>query len=290
MVYIGRKEIMKIDGCFRPSAGVTMLDEAWYRRAILAVKEKLPPSRARNWETQSGKVLFKYLRARYHLEEVRSSYHEIIQEQRTMFAASPQPGPFSSVYTGVQAERLFIHLDCFFEAIRSCQDFTLDCLGSAEVMRNPPRSLHNYCKKPLSVDALNIERVLHRVWVDHGDNMRDYRDCFSHFVPLSGGVWQRAINTYWDGKEWKVALFLPDNPEAKKDTAFSYDKEIEALIHCESMFEASEDLLKAVIESCLAKYGIERVPDSGYSMTLRGVRIFGDMTFGVKRINNIHND
>lgn len=67
-------------------------------------------------------------------------------------------------------------------------------------------------------------------WDKTGINLRDYRDCITHYVPLTAG-----LETCWmerfDGL-WGVNIKLPANPETKSRKSFDFINGPEALSYC----------------------------------------------------------
>lgn len=242
-------------------------------RAIVAVGQTLPAEKARKWETQSGKLFFKHFRAGFHLEAIRACYRAIVIDQEAKFRDIPKQESFYSSYMGPRGEPLFFHLDAFFEAAKTSHDFTLACLGSVGILVSPPNSLHDYNKKPVDDVPSDADRVLRAGWADCGGRTKNYRDCFSHHVALSGHIWQTAINMRWHEGQWRTYLYLPDNPTAQSYDAFTYDSRIDALSLCAELFEQTARFLEAVLSVIVAKQGVDPDGITDVPFTLRNVVI-----------------
>jgi hypothetical protein len=66
-------------------------------------------------------------------------------------------------------------------------------------------------------------------WNEHGEKLAAYRDCISHYVPLTDNAtcW---MHRYDD--RWGATLPLPSNPESKSRAVFDNVQGIDALGYC----------------------------------------------------------
>ena len=82
--------------------------------------------------------------------------------------------------------------------------------------------------------------VIRESWNQIGVNLRDYRDCIIHYVPLTNG-----LETCWmerfDGR-WGANIKLPANPETKSRKAFDFETGPEALSYCHRVAIEAVDL------------------------------------------------
>ena len=241
-----------------------MLDLDWTQRAIAGVKRQLPDSKKIEWDTQAGKLLFKYARAAYHVSIMRLCYTAAVQAQTREMASVPMKDGVST-YVGPSAQVLFFNLDAFFEAARSTHEFLLPCLSSAEVLKTRPSSLKTYCQDHSHEEYPQINAVLGEFWEVCGRRTQGYRDCFVHCVSLSGVVWQTALNMRWQDGSWQASLYLPDNPRAKSYGNFTFDDRTDALATCENILEQSVGVIKKTIEGCMEKWR-SALDDSEYTI------------------------
>jgi hypothetical protein len=250
-----------------------LIDRAWFESAVSAISVKLPAESARKWETQSGKVCFKYWRAAFHKHMMEVLYQQMMRATDVMRLTASDDQIIYSGYTGPLAEPFFFNLDGFFESLKAAQDFVLPCLASAHVLRSPPNSLHRFCKNRTTLASTHLDRSLLAAWDDVGRRTKHLRDCFSHHASLSGHIWQNAINMKWDTTRWHASVTLPDNPEANSYDQFTYHKRIEALEHCTMLLEGTGRLLQVVFAAALAHHGASVTDVTNQTFTIRGVRI-----------------
>jgi hypothetical protein len=235
---------------------------------VVAIGNKLPPHKQRSWIYQSGKCLFKLRRCQAHLERINSVYSEIEQLEPASFLTKigivkfkPIEELFYSYYEGPLAPELFFNVDGFFESAKSCVDFSLNMLGSAGVLKNPPNSMNSTIKdlhrhRRQSGDV--IADALKAFWDDGGKLTKEYRDCFTHFVALAGDHWQTAINIKCEGNVTKARYFLPDNPSAKKNSAFTYDRHVDSRELAEKLMKLLSIYISAALKQCAYKVQLEK--------------------------------
>lgn len=235
---------------------------------VVAIGNKLPPQKERAWIYQSGKCLFKLRRCQAHLERINHVYSEIEQLGSASFPTQigvvkfkPIEELFYSYYEGPLAPELFFNVDGFFESAKTCVDFSLDMLGSAGVLKNPPNSMNSVIKdlqRHRRQSGEEIADVMKNFWDDGGKIIKDYRDCFTHFVALAGDHWQTAINIKCEGNVTRARYFLPDNPSAKKNSAFTYDRHIDSRELAEELTMLLSTYISAALRQCAFKVQLKK--------------------------------
>jgi len=239
-------------------------DPTWESTAIEAIALKIEDSKRHNWRLQSGKVFFKHRRAKYHLDESKNIVRKMVLAMQPM-KLSIHNCPTNSTYSGPLSEQLFFHLDSFLEATRSSYDAVLSFLVSAEVVRgDSPLSINGFVNRIRTIpnraktDPADVAELIERFWSDTGELAKDYRDCFTHHVTLSGPTWVTAVMMKGSNLGWEPHLPWPDNPDAKKHSNFTFDKNLDAITYCNEVHQSSDIFLRKLVDRCLAKWQAER--------------------------------
>jgi hypothetical protein len=76
------------------------------------------------------------------------------------------------------------------------------------------------------------------VWDNRLTHAKEYRDCIQHYVAVGAGSWAKL--THIDDLFWTMSVRIPDNPEAKAATKFTYDRDLEAMTYA---WELATDLI-----------------------------------------------
>ncbi len=255
-----------------------IVSSAWDTQAVTAIANKMPPDKATRWEIQSGHMFFKHRRATYHQHCITKCYTEMVGEMPKYFQKDELQEGLNSSYSGPLSELMLFHLDAYFEAERSGHDFILSCLRTAGLLMSAPSSFHDFylseTKQPSkhSTKPPELAAELMKFWIGTGQPTKEYRDCLSHFASLSGPTWQHAVNMKWSGGSWTAALYLPDNPEAKSDTKFTFKHNLEALAVCTRLNYETNNMLRNVMKACAEKWGASTTTQD-HRTTIRNVHI-----------------
>jgi hypothetical protein len=67
-------------------------------------------------------------------------------------------------------------------------------------------------------------------WSQFGKKITDYRDCIQHYVPIDFGSGS-SFMTRLQGGVWSVSFLIPDNPEARSQRQFKFEKQIDLLTY-----------------------------------------------------------
>ena len=246
---------------------VPLTSSQWAAAMVLAISEQLTERKRNAWIYQSGKCLFKLRRSQAHLSNIDAIYADIEAINPEQFPVKigvvkgrPIEELFYSYYDGPLAQDLFFNVDGFFEAAKSCIDFSLAMLGSAGVLKNPPNSMNAIIKdlkrhRRHSGDP--IADALLSMWQRAGRPVKEYRDCFTHFVALAGDHWQTAINIKCESGVTHARLFLPDNPSANRNASFTYEQCIDARMLIEELVASLEKYVNDTLSIAAAKRGIK---------------------------------
>ncbi len=256
-----------------------VLTTDWDSEAVLAIAKKMPTDKARKWETHAGRMFFKHRRASYHLRSINKSYQEMIAAMQPVTDIKHAEEIVNSSYSGPLSEVMLFHLDGFFEAERSSHDCVLTCLRTANVLTEAPSSMRKFYEQSMHKPALyptdppDVKATLKSFWEVTGKRTKAYRDCFNHYVSLSGPTWQHAVNMQWANGLWKPLFLLPDNPESRSYDAFKFDNRLDALDVSTHIHGMTTALLKSVIAACLSKWQAAVHDKSTAQLTVRNVRI-----------------
>ena len=72
--------------------------------------------------------------------------------------------------------------------------------------------------------------ILEESWQVYGERLTDYRDCIIHYTPIDFGMSTANMHKLDDGI-WSVMMRIPDNPETKSKSAFTFAKGLDALTY-----------------------------------------------------------
>jgi hypothetical protein len=238
----------------------------WAAAIVVAICEKLKEHQKEPWLYQSGKCLFKLRRCQAHLRNIEAIYADIEAIEPGNFPmkigvvkGKPIDELFYSHYDGPLAPELFFNVDGFFEASKSCIDFSLDMLGSVTILKNPPNSMNGMIKdlrRHRRQSGDDLADVLLRMWDEGGSSVKAYRDCFTHFVALAGDHWQTAINIKCERGVTHARYFLPDNPSANKNSLFTYNNHVDAREVARELAQSIEQYVKSILILSAGKYGL----------------------------------
>ena len=256
-----------------------ILSQSWESAAISSVGAKMLPDKARAWQQTAGRFLFKHRRSGHHLRQIENLYVEMRNTVHASLKISPSDEQVSSSYSGPLLDELYYNLDGFFEAMRSSHDASLSCLSSAGLLLNAPNSLHDFFKKRERRSASSLDGndrligLLVSFWETTGSVAKDYRDCLSHYVSLSGPTWQHSANAIWRQGVWKLSVQLPDNPQARKYSALTFARRLDALPLCRRLHAETEQLVRAILTQSVQRWQAEPVDANTYVMTATNVAI-----------------
>lgn len=123
----------------------------------------------------------------------------------------------------------YYEFDALLGAVRrgydSCRYLLWKVFGPSK--GSVPRSFEKtlpYCSR---LNASLIKK-LKRSWDTWGSITTNYRDCIHHYVPLDFGMSTVTVSESFPGV-WTAFARVPDNPEARSKTKFTYKKHLDAL-------------------------------------------------------------
>ncbi len=257
-----------------------ILSQSWEATAIAAVGNKMPAEKAFGWQQMAGRYVFKHRRCEHHLcqmDELHEKMHLAVRA--SVRVLNSREDVFSS-YAGPLLDEFYYNLDGFFEAMRASHDASLSCLSSANLLLNPPNSLHRFYTKStgkseaISTDgeALLRNRLV-TFWDSTGKIVKDYRDCLNHYLSLSGPTWQHSANAAFHENVWTLSIHLPDNPETYRYNLFKFALQIDARSFCRKLYEDSDRLLHEILLQCADKWDVRSFEGVPTQMTASSVLI-----------------
>lgn len=181
--------------------------------------------------------------ALYHLDRITGMYTDV----NRLFE---QTYPDSKHYKGNTGDdRIYFEIDSFlgdarrvYEAMRKVLWRHYPTPGKARW-----RGIRQTMNDDDSVIPTHFVDTLKHSWTQYGEKLTEYRDCISHYVPLTqhGTCWM----TRFDGR-WGATVSLPTNPESRSHAAFDNAGEgngLDALSYCHEiavhMIGLCEDLM-----------------------------------------------
>lgn len=235
-------------------------DPTWDGTAVVAIAARMDDKKQRKWMYGSGRVFFKHRRAQFHLKEMQLAVEQMVESMQPVRLELAEQHVHSS-YSGPLSETLHFHIDGFFEATRASHDALIALLVSADVVKHDAKpSIHAFVGQirkgsdRATTSPPEVGELVERFWTTTGETARDYRDCLTHYISFSGPNWQSAVMMLGRAKGWTPWVPLPDNPKSRSNVEFIFDKRLDALRYCESVYEDFDSLLKEVASHCQAKW------------------------------------
>lgn len=256
-----------------------VLSQSWEAQAILSVGAQMSATKARAWQQTAGCFVFKHKRCGYHLREIERMYARMHDVVKASIAISQAQESVFSSYAGPLLEDLYFNLDGFFEAMRSAHDASLSCLGSANLLKNPPNSLNAFRKnqerQSSHTEAARsaVRELLLDFWQSTAQSVKDYRDCLAHYISLSGPTWQHAANAKWNQGSWNLTVLLPDNPEARTYDALSFESRLDALAVCRRLHQETDAFVISVLNQTAKHWNVDPATTNTIQITAANVRI-----------------
>ena len=235
----------------------------------------MPAAKTRGWRQTAGRFVFKHRRSAYHLRHIAALYQRMHEAVRASVHISQAEEPTNSGYSGPLLDELYYNLDGFFEAMRAAHDSSPSCLCSAGLLSHSPSSLHDFSKKQEKlfghpVRSASAELLL-EFWRATGAAAKDYRDCLSHYVSLSGPTWQHGANARWANGEWTLSVHLPDNPQARTYEALSFSSRLDALVLCSRLQRETDALVVALLHQAAEHWQVDPTACGAATFTISNV-------------------
>ncbi len=94
----------------------------------------------------------------------------------------------------------------------------------------------------------NLRERLSASWQEFGIQIRDYRDCVQHYVPL-GRQLPYAMMERLQGGVWSMSAPIPDNPQTRSSARFTYTLSRDALSYGWAIANEIVDVAKPIIDT-----------------------------------------
>lgn len=143
------------------------------------------------------------------------------------------------VYSSESLGYLLNEISPLFGTLRLLQNLSIKLLKVIDV-KTLPKSINDYFKKPDLHEVKEITRKhLSEHWKSTGELLKHYRDIDQHYKWLFGRYFLQI-----DPR--KIIIELPNNPETKSPTKFSYSKEINAIDFLNKAFQEIHQLIENI--------------------------------------------
>jgi hypothetical protein len=168
------------------------------------------------------------LAALYHMNRLIDLYVTITQ----LFERQHPIG--TAVSGNIGDPRVFYEIDAFLGAARRVYESIIKVLWKHYY----PRTAGRWRSIRSAVNSLDkipplFATELKQSWNAFGEKLADYRDCVTHYVPLTDGNTTCWMERY--GTRWGMTVKLPANPSKKSRTAFDFNSGPDALGYCHSV-------------------------------------------------------
>ncbi len=193
----------------------------------------------------------------FHLDQCGSIRTQAIAQFSAHLQKEPQL-PSSLHAWSPLVSGLIVELSGALAAIRVMQNDTWCLIASMCGARDTPSSIRDACaiflrdskhgnKRPKWLDAFNAEtrNLIVSYWDTSGFQLANYRDVDQHHDVLARG----AIFFPEREGQSRLSIQLPDNPEVKARSRFTYTKVVDALEVAKTGFTGLHDLVERIAES-----------------------------------------
>ena len=178
-------------------------------------------------------VRYCLLSSQYHLSRIIGLYVEKCQ----LFEEHHPAGTALSGNT--DDPRIYYEVDAFLGAARRVYEAIRKVLwkhyGGPKNVGGMWSSIRTVMRDQSGAVPAGFFALLQESWSTHGEKLRDYRDCISHYYPLTDHA---VCWMHWYGNRWGATVPLPSNPETHSRKAFDNAGEpipgnsIDALGYC----------------------------------------------------------
>jgi hypothetical protein len=165
----------------------------------------------------------------YHLNRIIDLY----VENTGLFERIHPPGTANRGNMG--DPRVFYEIDAFLGAARRVYESIRKVLWKHYYGRGTPgrwKSIRSVVTSPGKVPE-GFANKLQEDWKSYGEKLKAFRDCVSHYDPLTDGATTCWMELY--AGRWGMTVKLPSNPDAHSRQAFDFATGPEALAYCHSL-------------------------------------------------------
>lgn len=185
---------------------------------------------------------------KYRLQTISNIYEEakveVLDEINTDHGEA-LPFEFSS--SSILSRRAYWDFEALLNATGSALDILARVSGLAYRQTQPP-SLNKICKGKELEGIVELFRQAKIEWVDV---MKDYRDCFVHYVPVDSLL---SIKVYPLNKNWKMWCKIPTNPNARNSLSFVFSRKLDLLRYSITIYKNLMNLDREVSEKIRELY------------------------------------
>jgi hypothetical protein len=153
--------------------------------------------------------------------------------------------PLGTAVSGNTSDpRVFYELDAFLGAARRVYEAIRKVLWKhySNGAKGRWRSIREALKS--DIVPLTFDEQLKKSWKVFGEKLKGYRDCVTHYDPLTDGGTTCWMERY--GSRWGMTVKLPSNPENNSRRSFEFATGPEALSYCHAVACHLVDLCEAL--------------------------------------------
>lgn len=188
----------------------------------------------------------------YHCQQLAECYAAICQQFSGLPATLNAGGEARAVFGG-QSVAYYEFDACItasrrvFEALRAVMWRAFDGKGAQ------PRNFETVATVLIEQGRLPHAMVsaIDAGWYGVGKRLADYRDCLHHYAPLDFGLASAVMERHALGV-WTTRIRIPDNPEARSQSAFTFERNIDALEYCIDAMGALTEFATVVVDAATA--------------------------------------
>lgn len=162
----------------------------------------------------------------YHCSNLAISYARIRKRYVRLTRMTGHGDSDHSSLEGVND--VWYEIDALLTAARRTLDISRFVMWQAYGSGTCPRNFHatlTSCKKM----PQDLQARLSKLWDHYGRKLTDYRDCIQHNASLTRGFGGEIFLDKRAHGVWLVSAILPDNPEIRSQSNFTYNNRIDVL-------------------------------------------------------------
>lgn len=195
----------------------------------------------------------------YHLDQCKSLHAQSIAQFSSYIQKEPKP-PTSLRAWSPLVSGLIVELSGALATIRVMQNDTWHLISTMSGARDAPSSIADAYKafvsksgkeppKWLRTIDMRTKDIIVNYWETSGSQLANYRDLDQHFDVLARG------SIFFPNKvdQSTLTIQLPDNPQEKSPSRFTYTKGVDAINVVMTGFTQLHDLIESIAKNQRAK-------------------------------------
>lgn len=202
-----------------------------------------------------GQARYFLLATDYHSQNI-VQWHKIVKDTDNKMAQEEEDkNIFLSISPRLDVMATVFEFDSVLVCVRTLFDRLIQVLQTPFSMQLPI-STTDFIKRTSGEMNHPLSQQLKKAWEDWGAKSAAYRDCMIHYSTLPTGL--EGFFTKTQSRK----LLIPDNPEGRSRTRFSYKKQIQLVDYALEMYQRCNQLTTSLFEQIFELLITEEFGDS----------------------------